>query len=157
MELLLAELAWPKPGTPVLASILMKQCLILLLRRYWQDDRNQMPWLAVLKQPQLGKAVASMVAEPQQRFTLQMLADLSGMSRSAFAEHFKKTFDRPAMDYLKEVRLRRAAELLETTDLPVKVIAARVGFDSRSHFTRAFKEFVGAHPREYRQSTKVTG
>jgi AraC-like DNA-binding protein len=154
IELLLNELAYPKPGTPVLAASLMKQCLIVLLRRYWHDDERQAPWLSALKQPQLGKAIAAMAKEPRSSFTLETLAGIAGMSRAAFAEHFKKAFGRPAIEYLKEVRLRRAAELLAMTDLPIKVVAARVGFTSRSYFTRAFRAFSGVHPTEYRSSAK---
>jgi transcriptional regulator GlxA family with amidase domain len=57
------------------------------------------------------------------------------------------------MDFLKELRLGRAARLLETTDLPVKTIAARVGFSSRSHFSRAFKAAMHLEPTAYRAST----
>jgi AraC-like DNA-binding protein len=155
MQLLLTELAWPKPGTPALAAILMKQCLILLLRRYWEGEQPRAPWLAALRQPQLGKAIAAMFDDPRSPFTLQQLAEIAGMSRAVFAENFKKTFGRSAMQYLKEVRLRRATELLESTDLPIKTIAARVGFQSRSYFTRAFRTFAGVDPTRYREAWKA--
>ena len=48
------------------------------------------------------------------------------------------------------MRLRRAARLLETTDLPVGVVAERVGYASRSYFSRAFKELYGAYPAGFR-------
>ena len=73
------------------------------------------------------------------------------MSRSAFSKHFSETFGRTAMDFVKEVRLRRAAELLLTTSRPIKAIAADVGYHSRSHFTRAFKESHGLHPAAFRE------
>lgn len=153
MELLLKELAYPKAGTPALASILMKQCLILLLRRYWMDGAEPAPWLAALRHPQLGKAIAAMNQDLRGSFTLDRLADIAGMSRAAFAGQFRRTFGRPPMEFLKEMRLNRAAELLSTTDLPVKVIADKVGFESRSHFTRAFKAFSGQQPMEYRTAS----
>ena len=54
------------------------------------------------------------------------------------------------MDFLKEVRLRRAGDLLRVGDLPIKAIAARVGYSSRSHFSRSFKAFAGTDPATYR-------
>jgi AraC-like DNA-binding protein len=48
------------------------------------------------------------------------------------------------------VRLRRAVRLLETTDLPVGVVAERVGYASRSYFSRAFKELYGTYPAGFR-------
>jgi AraC-like DNA-binding protein len=49
-----------------------------------------------------------------------------------------------------EVRLRRAAQLLTGTELPIKSIAARVGFDRRSYFSRAFKAYTGKGPARFR-------
>ena len=66
------------------------------------------------------------------------------------AERFKAAYGRTAIDCLKEIRLRRAAHLLTATDLPVKTIASRIGFESRSYFSRAFKDFTGIDPAGYR-------
>ena len=151
---LLDELAAPRPGTRALAGALMKQCLIVLLRRHYESGECRAPWLAALDNPRLGAAVEAMLDRPDTRFTLQQLADVAGMSRAAFAAHFRNTFGRPAMDFLKELRLRRAADLLAATDLPIKTIAARVGFGSRSHFSRAFKAFAGSDPVGYRAKAR---
>ncbi len=151
---LLDELAAPRPGTRALAGALMKQCLIVLLRRHYESGECRAPWLAALDNPRLGAAVEAMLDRPDTPFTLAQLADLAGMSRAAFAAHFRDTFGRPAMGFLKELRLRRAADLLAATDLPVKTIAARVGFGSRSHFSRAFKAFAGSDPVGYRAKAR---
>ncbi len=148
---LLGELATPKPGTRVLAEMLMKQCLIALLRRHADGSGEcQVAWLAAHANQALGRAVSAMLDRPEAGHTVQSLADVAGMSRASYAEHFKKAFDRTPMDFLKGVRLRRAAHLLAATDLPVKAIAARIGFDSRSYFSRAFKDFTGVDPASFR-------
>lgn len=147
---LLGELADPQPGAHMLAEILFKECLISLLRRQYQEDEIQAPWLAALDHPQLGRAIEAMLDQPEHQFTLQGLADIAGMSRAAFAEQFRAAFNRTAMDFLYDIRMRKAARLLETTDYPVKKVASRVGFASRSHFSRAFKEFTGVDPTSYR-------
>lgn len=147
---LLDELAAPRPGTRALAEALMKQCLIVLLRRHVASGRCQAPWLAALEQPRLGPAVIAMLDAPEAPHSLQSLAERAGMSRAAFAERFRATFERPPMAFLRDVRLRRAARLLAETDLPVKTVAGRVGFASRSHFSRAFKASFGADPAAYR-------
>ena len=72
------------------------------------------------------------------------------MGRSAFAGRFSAVLGRSPIEFLKEVRLRRAARLLETTDLPVGVVAERVGYASRSYFSRAFKELHGTYPAGFR-------
>lgn len=148
---LLEELADPKPGTKVLAEMLMKLCIIALLRRQSEATGEcVVPWLAALGDRALGRALAAMLDEPEANHTLESLGEVAGMSRGVFAEHFRGAFGRTPIDCLKEIRLRRAAQLLTATDLPVKTIAFRVGFDSRSYFSRAFKEFSGIDPAGYR-------
>ena len=72
------------------------------------------------------------------------------MSRSAFAAHFCRMFGRSPMSLLREVRLRRASELLATTRLPVEAVARSVGFSSRSNFSRMFREMYGVDPSGFR-------
>ncbi len=148
---LLEELSDPKPGTKVLAEMLMKQCLIALLRSQSETTGAcHVPWLAALGDRALGRALAAMLDEPESNHTLESLGEIAGMSRGIFAERFKAAFGRTAIDCLKEIRLRRAAHLLTATDLPVKTIAIRVGFESRSYFSRAFKGFAGIDPAGFR-------
>jgi AraC-like DNA-binding protein len=148
---LLDELAEPKPGTRVLAEMLMKQCLMALLRGQSETSGECfVPWLAALGDRSLGRALAAMLDAPEGNHTLESLGDVAGMSRGVFAERFKAAFGRTAIDCLKEIRLRRAGHLLTATDLPVKTIAAQVGFESRSYFSRAFKDFTGVDPAGYR-------
>ncbi len=128
---LLDELAAPGPGTKALAEALMKQCLISLLRRQ-SHAGNDAPWLAALGKPALGRALSAMLDAPEAPHSQQSLADTAGMSRSAFAEQFKQSFDRTAMDFLKEIRLRHAAQLVRGTDLLIKTISARVGFTAEA-------------------------
>ena len=65
----------------------------------------------------------------------------------------KDSFDRSPMDFLKELRLQRAALLLKTTRRPIKSIADQIGFDSRSHFSRSFTDYYSVTPAEYRNAT----
>jgi AraC-like DNA-binding protein len=153
---LLDELAEPKPGTKVLAEMLMKQCLIALLRS--QSEKTGecfVPWLAALGDKSLGRALAAMLDAPQANHTLESLGDIAGMSRGVFAERFKDAFGRTAIDWLKEIRLRRAAHLLTATELPVKTIAYQVGFESRSYFSRSFKALTGLDPVGFRANPVV--
>ena len=153
---LLDELSDPKPGTKILAEMLMKQCLITFLRN--QSEKSGkccVPWLAALGDEQLGCALSAMQNNPQKNHTLENLGELAGLSRSVFAERFKEVFDRTAIDCLKEIRIRRAAHLLTTTSLPIKRIAYKVGFESRSYFSRVFKSYFGINPLQYRARPTV--
>jgi len=78
------------------------------------------------------------------------LADAAGMSRSSFVRHFKRIMRTGPADYVRTVRLEEARAMLDTTDLPIKTIASRAGFPSRSHFSRAFRQAFGRDPTSYR-------
>lgn len=150
-KLLMREMAAPRPGTKALADLLMKQCLIALLRRQSEPNGEfSGPWLAAVTNPALGKAIAAILDSPARSHTVSALAETAGMSRTAFSEQFKQLTGRTPIDFLKEVRLRLATKLLTSTNLPVKTIATRVGFSSRSYFSTSFKAFTGVGPADFR-------
>lgn len=149
-EALLAEQSAPGPGTVAMMRALMMQGIVALLRRLCDGGDCRVPWLAAVSDPQLGRALELMLARPADAHSLESIAKYAGMSRSSFAERFTRTFGRPAMDFLRETRLRRGADLLRTTDLPVEKVAHRVGFQSRSHFSRAFAGHYGVDPTTFR-------
>ena len=148
---LVHELAYPQPGTVAMTAALMRQCLLAVLRKRAQEGVCNVPWLSALEHPKISKALRDVLLHPGRPYTLELLAGMAGMSRSAFSKHFSETFGRTAMEFVKDVRLRRAAELLLTTKRPIKAIAVDVGYHSRSHFTQAFKETHGLHPAAYRE------
>ena len=151
-QTLLAELSAPALGTKALAEMLMKQCLVYVLRRLAGRGDSRLPWLSVAENPKLSAAVEVMLSEPARANSVEDLAALAGMSRSAFSAHFTQAFGQSPHGFLTESRLRQAAHFLETTELPVKTIAGKIGYRSRSNFSRAFKARYGLDPNAYRQS-----
>lgn len=154
LDSLLAEMARPGPGSAPLIKLLMQQCLVYVLRSYCESGQCQVAWLNALEDARLAGVLEQMIDEPGHRFTLELLAKSAGMSRSAFAQRFRNVFGRSTMDFLKELRLQRAAHLLRTTQRPVKSIAHQVGFDSRSHFSQSFSDYFGTSPAEFRGSSE---
>ncbi len=104
--------------------------------------------------PKLGAAVEAMLSDPGRAHSVEDLAQLAGMSRSAFSAHFTKAFGQSPHGFLTESRLRHAAHFLATTGLPVKTIAGKIGYRSRSNFSRAFKARYGLDPATYRQDAE---
>jgi AraC-like DNA-binding protein len=147
---LLEEQASARPGSAQMAAALMNQCFIQLLRELCETGECRLPWLAALEDERLARALDAILKHPENPHTLEGLGKEAGMSRTAFAERFSEVFGQTAMEVVKRARLARAAELLTGTELPVKTIAGRVGFQSRSHFSRAFTDHFGASPAEFR-------
>lgn len=151
--MLLAESARPGAGSRVLTEALLKQCLVLALRRrIEQGASSPLPWLAGVADVRLGRALHSIFDQPAAAFTVERLAVTAGMSRSVFAAAFRHAFGQSPMSLVKVVRLRRAGELLVTTALPVADVAKRVGFSSRSNFSLAFSQFHGMAPSSFRRA-----
>jgi len=148
--LMLGEIAAPGIGTQALIEALMKQCLILLLRHHLLRLGVSSPFFTVLQDHRLARAITSVVEQPSLPHTVDSLASLAGMSRSAFAARFVEAFEQTPIEFVQEVRLRLGAQLLHGTDLPIKLIAASVGYASRSYFTRAFRSVHGIDPRTFR-------
>ena len=150
--MLLTESAQPGVGTHVLTDALIKQCLVLALRRRIECDGSPLPWLAGLTDIRLSRALHAIFEQPAKAYTVDGLAMTAGMSRSSFAAAFRRTFALSPMNFVKLVRLRRATELLISTTLPVAEIAKRVGFSSRANFSVAFSERHGMDPSRFRRS-----
>jgi len=83
-------------------------------------------------------------------FRLRQLADLVGLSPGHFARKFRESFGVSPAEFVKARRVREAARLLLLEDLPIAVIAQRVGFSSQSQFARFFRSIVGTSPAGFR-------
>lgn len=153
LSLMLTEIDRPGLGSRALAGSLMKACLLVLLRRHFGRSKHETSLLSTLRDPRLGKAVTAVLDCPSARHSVAALASVAGMSRSAFAREFSHAFAMSPMEFVAKTRLHHAAELLRSTTMPVKVIAANIGFSSRSHFSRAFRDGYGADPSTYRRDS----
>lgn len=154
--LMLRELSQPSLGSRAMIKSLLTQCVIELLRKRLIHDDAEMRWMAALRDPTMWTALRAMLDEPGNPHTVDTLAAQVGMSRSAFAARFASAYGSGPIELLRELRLRKAAELLRDTELPVKRIAHMVGFSSRTAFSRVFEKHTGNSPTEYRQITATT-
>jgi len=151
--LMLAEVARPALGFQAMIEALMQQCLILLLRRRLLHGAQPLP-AAALQDRRLSAAVIAILESPAAAHSVESLAAVAGMGRTAFAEAFSRAFGQGPIDFVQKARLRAAARLLAVTDLPVKVVAAGVGYASRSHFSRAFAAAYGQDPSGFRRQAR---
>lgn len=150
-EALTEECHQSEAASSAMMAALMNQCLIAVLREVEKQSDGALPWLSALDDPRLSKVVKTILDHPEQSYTLESLADIAAMSRATFIRHFEKSFERTPMDFLRDVRLRRAAQLLQVSSTTVDSIAGKVGYASRSHFSRAFHDQYGVSPADFRK------
>jgi AraC-like DNA-binding protein len=149
-ETVMEEQRTAGPASAAMMSALLSQCLVLMFRRLSEHPSHKLAWLDALEDSRLARVISTVLDHPEQPHSLEGLAELAGMSRSVFARRFHEGFSRTPMDYVREVRLRCGARLLGRPELSVDGIAGRVGFASRSHFSKAFSEQFGCSPTAFR-------
>ena len=114
-------------------------------------------WLAGLRDPWIGRALALMHERPDRHWTAEILAAEVGLSRSAFAARFTGLIGDPPMRYLGKWRMQLAARRLVETREPVARIAFEAGYESEAAFNRAFKRNFGTPPATWRKSNTHSG
>jgi len=110
-------------------------------------------WLAGLRDPLIGRAIAALHGAPAEEWTVERLARAVGASRSVLAERFTAMVGQPPMQYLALWRMQLAARRLLDGE-PVATVAGAVGYDSEAAFSRAFKKLVGASPATWRRDAQ---
>jgi transcriptional regulator GlxA family with amidase domain len=98
----------------------------------------------------LLRAKDRMDAASHEKWPVQRLAQVSGVSQAHFARSFREAFGVPPHRYLLTRRIERAMALLRDTDLPVTDIAFQTGWNSLGTFCRTFRDITGRNPGEQR-------
>jgi transcriptional regulator GlxA family with amidase domain len=125
------------------------------LRRYIALlPREQTGWLAGVRDPEVGKALALLHRRPAHPWTIATLASEVGISRSVLAERFRRYLSETPMAYLTRWRLQLGAQMLASTSSSVVQIAGEVGYESEPSFNRAFKREFGLPPARFRSQSK---
>ena len=91
-----------------------------------------------------------MVENIDRRVNIGELSKRFHINPTTLKEQFKVIYGQPVGAYMRKLRIKKAMELLRTTNMPVADIAAAVGYDSQGNFAQAFKGRTGMLPTEYR-------
>ncbi|MBL8891437.1 MAG: helix-turn-helix domain-containing protein [Planctomycetaceae bacterium] len=120
------------------------------------NEGNGQGWLRALVDPEIGNALKLMHRAPEYRWTIAELAEELAISRSAFAERFKKITGRPPLEYLTWWRLQRAAARLRSGEIATLYEAAKTsGYQSEAAFSKAFRREFGMPPGEVRRQAQA--
>lgn len=128
------------------AAALLTQLLTDILR-VTEEERH---WMGIPKS--VGQARDYLTAHYNEKITLDDLAARYAVSKYHFQKQFKHFIGYTPNEFLLQLRLNRAKELLRQTDSPVSQIACDVGIQNVSHFINLFKKQEGTTPMGYRNS-----
>ena len=122
-------------------------CLIAHCLRHARLDNQSAAGYA----GQISSVLASLDRHPERHWTLAEMAKTAGMSTPNFRLHFRRLTGHAPGSYLLELRLKKAADILQSGDSPVSEIAFRTGFHDANYFSRQFHRFYGKSPRDFRR------
>jgi AraC-like DNA-binding protein len=153
IELTLAEAQTRRAGGECMRLRLSELMFVEVIRRYLEGlPSEHTGWLAALRDPGVGRALALIHEQPARVWTLEELARQSGMSRSVLADRFAQLVGEPPIQYLTNWRMQVAARLLADGASKVAVVGREVGYASEAAFSRSFKKLTGLSPATWRET-----
>jgi len=144
-----------RPGADAAQAGLAQLVLVQALRAHLATLQQPPGWLGGIGDPRIGKALACLHGEPARAWTVEALARAAGMSRTAFANRFRRLAGTTPLDYLSEWRMTMARRALASGDESIADIAARVGYRSDTAFNAAFKRAHGQSPGRFRSQGRA--
>jgi AraC-like DNA-binding protein len=149
--LLEAEITRAVAGQSAVLDRLLDLVLVAAVRAWFAtDDRRTPGWYRAQSDPVVGKAISLIHDHPERPWTVASLAAEAGASRAWLARRFHELVGRPPMEYLTEIRLSLAADLLAQPGSTVASVSQRVGYATPYSFSAAFKRVRGVSPAHHR-------
>jgi AraC-like DNA-binding protein len=151
LALLFSETKQLRCGQRMLADRMFEVLILQLLR--WLLDHPEQADLPVglltgLAHPNIAATLTALHERPGEAWSLESMAAVAGMSRSAFASSFKTETGTTPAEYLMQWRIAIAQGLFRK-GASVKVTADQLGYQSAASLSRAFMQVVGVSPREW--------
>jgi AraC family transcriptional regulator, activator of mtrCDE len=157
MQTIKKELDDDRLGAAVIAQELASALMMIVLRVQFQRRQGESGVLALLAKRQSARAVAAMLSDPARDWSLDDLAEVAATSRATLVRLFRKAVDSAPLAYLSELRLSLARRRLAATNECIATVAADVGYQSESAFSRAYHRRYGAPPGADRLASQVAG
>ncbi|WP_341315153.1 AraC family transcriptional regulator [Paraburkholderia sp. IMGN_8] len=151
VHFLMIEAGDMQPGAALMVSRLIDLVVIRTLRSWIQQGPTS-GWLGGLSDARIANALKAIHERPTQKWSIETLAAIAGMSRSSFCERFAALVGSSPLRYQNEWRLTLARDLLARREARVGEIGLSIGYESEAAFSRAYKALFGHSPRvDYRQ------
>jgi AraC family transcriptional regulator len=145
------------PATPerdVYVGVLVNALMAHMRRGPVAGQASEFP-VAAFSAHRVHRVMNAILQRPEAEHSLEALAAQAGVTPTHFCRIFKKANGISPHQYVMKAKLNRAVELLSQSDASLALIADSLGFTSQSHFTRAFRQFTGRTPSEFRQQGRA--
>ncbi len=144
-----------KGNTPLLDMLMKSE----LLRLFWLLETNGDISLTAPNATHRIEVIRPAIAYMNENFfeniTIEQLAETVCLSKSYFMRRFREAAGVGAIEYLSQLRIKKACEILSQTDKTAAETAFACGFRNLSNFNRLFRKIAGCTPKEYRRLNKA--
>jgi len=113
-------------------------------------------WKRVTTKDAISEAEEWIQSHYEEPITLEEVAEYVSLSPYYFSKIFKERLDKSFVEYVADLRVMKAKELLSTTDKPLKEISQLVGYKDPNYFSRVFKKRTNVTPSEFRVPTTTS-
>jgi len=156
IRLLMCENSDTEPGSMAVKQQLMNILFVYIVRAWLVlQPEHSAGWLGALRDPRIGKTLELIHTSPQQRWTVELLADTVSMSRAAFAKRFSDLVGEAPLTYVTRWRMDIAANILRESNSPISLVATKVGYESETAFSKIFRKSHGIPPGQYRSQNTI--
>ena len=139
-----------QPGVQATLNRLAESIFTILVRQKIQMDKATTGFAAALQEPRMYKVLDAIHSNPSQTWSVEELADLASMSRSAFSTKFKTMIGETPATYITRWRMQSAFRWLRDEKITIAVAADRCGYETEAAFAKAFKRELGVSPGQVR-------
>ena len=154
VSMLQYESAHTLSGSRAIVNALSSVLLVLIVRAYLEQG-GEAPLGGILnglRDKRLRQLIQTVVSRPEDEWNIEKMTELANLSRAQLMRLFKQQTGISPHAFVNLIRLRQAAVLLRQTADSVLSIALNVGFQSETHFGKAFKKQYGISPGQYRKN-----
>jgi AraC-like DNA-binding protein len=151
LQFIARELDSGRPGHELVLTRMADIIFVQVLRAYMESlPEGREGFLGALRDRHIAAALGFMHHNPEKAWTVGLLADQVGLSRSGFAARFAELVGEPPLGYLTRLRMRRASILLREGATLARV-SEMTGYASEASFSHAFRQWAGIAPGAYRR------
>jgi transcriptional regulator GlxA family with amidase domain len=136
-----------RPGPVSPRAVMMFEDLLLQIIEAQEAETRHIPY----QSEELKELIRRIYNAPEQDWNFNAEAEKFHISTTHFRRIFKEITDLPPQQFLLQLRLNKAAELLKSTSIPIKEIAALSGWDNVFYFSRLFRQKYHIPPHSYRK------
>lgn len=154
-DIVIQETGSDLPGAELVSQRLSEVLFIQVLRAYMHKQTPTEGFISALRDKHIHHSLQLIHKQPSTKWTLALLAQEIGLSRTLFAVRFREMTGHTPMNYLTDWRMYKARDMLMQDVLSLGEIADRVGYQSEAAFHRAFKKKFSLPPGRFRQAAQA--